>query len=89
MRQYLIWLHEQILMTRQRSLILIKMQECWLKNCTVHVHGFFAPKLDWHLQKLGRMCCNSEEIGRKNALALPQSLRLHALTSPDRIQGLF
>ena len=41
------------------------------------------------LPKLGRMCCNPEKIGRKNALALPQSLRLLALTSPDRIWGLF
>ena len=60
-----------------------------VENLHLHVHGFSAPKLDWHLPKLGRMCCNPEKIARKNALALPRSLCLHALTLPDRILGLF
>ena len=42
-------------------------------------------------QNLEGSAAISEKIGtgRKNALALPQSLRLHALTSTDRIHGLF
>ena len=62
---------------------------CQMKICSVLIYGISAPKLDWHLPKLGRMYCNPEKIGRKNALVLPQSLGLHALNSPDRIWGLF
>ena len=89
MRHNLASIHRQILMARRLSSILPKMQECKLKICTVHLHDFFAPKLDLHLPILGRICCIPEKFARKNALKLPRSLRLHALTSPDRILGLF
>ena len=32
-----------------------------MKICTVPVHGFSAPKLDWPLPKLGGMCCIPRE----------------------------
>ena len=52
--------------------------------CTVHVHDFFAPKLDWNLTNLGRMCWIPGKTDKKNAGALLLSFLLHAPTSPDR-----
>ena len=57
----------EILMTRLLSSILPKMLECEMKNCTVPVHDFSAPKLDCRLPKLGRMCCIPGETSKKNA----------------------
>ena len=57
----------------QQPLILPKMQECAMKICTEPIHGFFARKLDWHLPKLGGMCCIPEETAKNNALALLRS----------------
>ena len=81
--------HRQILTMRQLSLILPKTQECDLKICTVYVHSFSVPKLERHLLKLERMCCILEKITKRNALMLPQSLRLYALTSLHLFGGLF
>ena len=64
---------------------LTKKQEYELTICTVHVDGFFAPKLDWNLTNLGRMYWIPEKTDRKNAWVLLLSLLLHAPTSPDRI----
>ena len=32
-----------------------------MKIFTVPIHGISAPKLDWHLPKLGRMCADHEK----------------------------
>ena len=74
MRHNLTLLHGQILDDEAGSSILPKIRGCEIKICTVpiHAHGISEPKLDWHLPKLGRMCCNPEKIARKNGLALPQ-----------------
>ena len=32
-----------------------------MKICAVPVHGFSAPKLNWRLPNLGRMCCIPEK----------------------------
>ena len=89
MRNGLTLFDGQILMTRLLSFILPKMQECKMKIFTVPVHGFSAPKLDYRLPKLGRMCCIPEKTAKKNAWTLLQTLRSHAMTSlQDRIWGL-
>ena len=36
--------------------LLTEKQEYARTSYTVHVHGFFAPKLDWNLTNLGKMC---------------------------------
>ena len=57
-----------------------KKQQYARTICTVHVHAFLAPRLDWNLANLGRMCWIPEKTDRKNL-----SLLLHAPTSPVRI----
>ena len=37
-----------------------------LDRRAVPVHGFSAPKLNCHLPKLGRMCCNEQLHSREN-----------------------
>ena len=60
-----------------------------MRICTVPVHDFFAPKLECSLlPKLGGMSCVPDKTAKENACTLLQTLRLHALTSPDRIWGL-
>ena len=81
----LTWLHGQIPVTQQPCSLLTKKQEYAINICTVRVHDFFAPKLDWNLTNLGRMCWIPEKTDWKNAWALLLSLLLNAPTSPDRI----
>ena len=50
------WLHSQIPVMWQPCSLLTKKQEYAMTICTVDVHKFSAPKLDWNLTKLERMC---------------------------------
>ena len=77
-------LHSQIPVTWQPCSLLTKKREYAITICTVRVHDFFAPKLDWNLTNLGRMCWIPGKTDRKNAWVLLLSLLLHAPTSPDR-----
>ena len=49
-------LHGQIPVTWHPCSLLTKKQEYARTIYAVHVHGFFAPKLDWNLTNLGKMC---------------------------------
>ena len=81
MRPVLTLLHRHILMNRQMALIPPKMQKCWMKFAPCPYIVFFAPKIDWHFEKLGRMCCIPDKTAKKNAQALIHSFRMHALRS--------
>ena len=50
------------------AVLLNSAQDTGVRDCrAVPVHGFFAPKLDCHLSKLGRMCCIPEKTSKRNA----------------------
>ena len=83
MRHVFTLLHLQILISRQMSSILPRMQECEMKICIVPINGFLVPKLDWHLPKLGRKCCISKKTTRKNELALLITFACSDFDRPD------
>ena len=72
MQNMLIWLHKQILMTRQLFYLLIKTHRSKMTICKVRIHSLFASKLDWHLPNPRGICqCwIPEKKAKKNALAL-------------------
>ena len=61
----LTWLHGQIPGRWQPCSLLTKKQEYSVTICTVHVHDFFAAKLDWNLPNLVRMCWIPEKSTRR------------------------
>ena len=58
----LTWLHEQIPARWKPSSLLTKKQEYATTICTVHVFGFFAPKLDLNLPNLGRIVASTAAL---------------------------
>ena len=59
-----------------------------MKFAQCHYMMFSSSKIDWHLQRTGRMCCIHNKSSKKNAQALLYWFHLHALTSLNLIWEL-
>ena len=62
----LTFLHWQIPVRWHPCYLWTEKQEYTRTIYIVHVHGFLAPKLDWNLTNLGRMCWIPGKPDRKN-----------------------
>ena len=77
--------HRHILMKRHISLILPKMQKCWMKFASCPYMVYSAPKIDWHLRKTRRDVLHSRQNRQEECtgVALLVSFACSDIFKPD------